>query len=419
MPVSLVGLSAAANSIDPLTWQELVVGADFVGVVECEVAGSTMAKYRVVESWKGPEVGTEMLVDVDNGRGWAPSPLVSVGDHNLVTAYATQIRGNTMSWRIGARPVLPRDLCFRPDYALPTYQGRVKLPLEGQRPLSAFGSYHSDLGSFRESVLDLARQPEETQEARVLLALCDEYVRREQHSSQGLSEALEKAHNVRGILDALMDHADASPKNHGPVKSIMERGGMTQTLAYLGGKRKRLIPFKIRGIPTRIRERMGLVPVPRFGATATPTREENLHSLLREDDPQVRLNAAELLPLDREETGVEALRELAKLEGDLGARAAIILAGWGYKEAMPRALGVFAEAGEVYKLQGIPHRDLQHRLMALLSNAAKAGDVPQPEPPEPSDQDPESKKLFVYYNDWWAMYGPRISLHDPWRPSCD
>ena len=36
--------SAVATTIDPLTWEELIVGADFVGIVECETAGGIVAK---------------------------------------------------------------------------------------------------------------------------------------------------------------------------------------------------------------------------------------------------------------------------------------------------------------------------------------------------------------------------------------
>jgi hypothetical protein len=45
---------AAATTIDPLLFEELVLGADFVGIVECDQAGGIVARYRVIESWKCP-----------------------------------------------------------------------------------------------------------------------------------------------------------------------------------------------------------------------------------------------------------------------------------------------------------------------------------------------------------------------------
>jgi hypothetical protein len=39
---------ARATSIDPLTWQELAASADFIGVVECTVAGGIVAHRHAV-----------------------------------------------------------------------------------------------------------------------------------------------------------------------------------------------------------------------------------------------------------------------------------------------------------------------------------------------------------------------------------
>ena len=47
--------SASATTVVPLLFEELVLGADFVGIVECEQAGGIVAAYKVVESWKGPK----------------------------------------------------------------------------------------------------------------------------------------------------------------------------------------------------------------------------------------------------------------------------------------------------------------------------------------------------------------------------
>jgi hypothetical protein len=56
--VAGVPAPARATTIDPLIWEQLVLDAGFVGVVECETAGGIVAGYRVVESWKGAPVGT-------------------------------------------------------------------------------------------------------------------------------------------------------------------------------------------------------------------------------------------------------------------------------------------------------------------------------------------------------------------------
>jgi hypothetical protein len=43
--------TASATTIDPLLFEELLLRADFVGIVECEQAGGIVAAYSVVESW--------------------------------------------------------------------------------------------------------------------------------------------------------------------------------------------------------------------------------------------------------------------------------------------------------------------------------------------------------------------------------
>ncbi len=44
-----------ATSIDPMLWEEMLEAADFVGIVECVTAGGIVAKYKVLECWKGAE----------------------------------------------------------------------------------------------------------------------------------------------------------------------------------------------------------------------------------------------------------------------------------------------------------------------------------------------------------------------------
>ena len=47
------GSSAGLTFVDPMTWEQLILKADFVGVVQCEVAGGIVARYKVLETWKG------------------------------------------------------------------------------------------------------------------------------------------------------------------------------------------------------------------------------------------------------------------------------------------------------------------------------------------------------------------------------
>ena len=56
----------------------------------------------------------------------------------------------------------------------------------------------------------------------------------------------------------------------------------------------------------------------------------------------------------------------------------------------------------------VPHRNLQKRVLVLLSNSAQAGGVPQPAPP---GQPPSSFDTLLA---WWKKHGDALALNDPW-----
>jgi hypothetical protein len=56
----------------------------------------------------------------------------------------------------------------------------------------------------------------------------------------------------------------------------------------------------------------------------------------------------------------------------------------------------------------VPHGNLQKRVLVLLSNSARAGNVPQPSLPEAEGEQ------FDSLVDWWKRHGAMAVLHDPW-----
>lgn len=119
-----------ATTIDPLTWEELVTGADILAVVECETAGGIVAKYEVIDSWKGPETGQDVLIRTAV-NAWDPQfPIALCGGRYLVAAYKRP--PSTMMSTTGYGPV-PLWLRKIPaDYETPLSQGVSRLPLTGQ-----------------------------------------------------------------------------------------------------------------------------------------------------------------------------------------------------------------------------------------------------------------------------------------------
>src|SRR6266545_3709826 len=54
--------AASYGRMRSITRHPSVNNADMVGVIECVTAGEIVARYRVVESWKGPKEGTVLTV---------------------------------------------------------------------------------------------------------------------------------------------------------------------------------------------------------------------------------------------------------------------------------------------------------------------------------------------------------------------
>jgi len=98
----------------------------------------------------------------------------------------------------------------------------------------------------------------------------------------------------------------------------------------------------------------------------------------RAKDPFVRVAGATYLCFEDEQEGLRARAGLMELPGDPGVWAALGLARRGNRSAMPRALEVFRPAPDPPIAHSM-HRNLQARLLVLLSNSAsKERGAPQP-----------------------------------------
>src|SRR5262245_11086391 len=77
---------ASATTIDPLTWEQFASDADFIGIAECETAGGIVAKYKVLESWKGAPPGTTFSLRIAVNY-WEPQfPIALIGEQYLIAA---------------------------------------------------------------------------------------------------------------------------------------------------------------------------------------------------------------------------------------------------------------------------------------------------------------------------------------------
>ncbi len=127
--------STSATTIDPLLFEELVLRADFVGVVECEQAGGIVAAYKVIESWKGPKPGTRIAIRVAVNY-WEPQfPIALCGERYYVTAYKEAPFRMMSTTSGGPVPLWWRNIPS--EYGLPLFQGR-KLLAPGEEKTAEF-----------------------------------------------------------------------------------------------------------------------------------------------------------------------------------------------------------------------------------------------------------------------------------------
>lgn len=157
------GTTLATTYILP-TWEQLATISEFIGLVECVTAGGIVARYRVVDSWKGAEVGTELNISQHVDVFEPQFPISLVGERFLVFGE------KTASYRIssftsgGGVPLwwrkIPTDLtCFSP----------IPLKQPFARYLSAYlGAHTGQIDDFKAAVTDFLKCSREQQELRLM-----------------------------------------------------------------------------------------------------------------------------------------------------------------------------------------------------------------------------------------------------------
>ena len=481
--------SASATTIDPLLFEELVLGADFVGIVECEQAGGIVAAYTVVESWKGPKPGTHIAIRVAVNY-WEPQlPITLCGERYFVTAYKEAPFRMMSTTSGGPVPLWWRNIPA--EYSLPLFQGR-KLLAPGEEKGAEFQKTRKAAQTL------LALKPAE-QEAALLKAVIENDLFGEKWSGGEPDKA--KAKEIRARLaklttaDALVAElirmATEQPqqwairahivlgKAGGPVALASlqklppdrspwgknELDGLILSISQLHGM-KIAAPSPTRDAPGNeqapsgrelanlrrtlargekaegfgeafeILTRHDPGPVVEFlVAWMNPNqdwrdkdrgyalgsyfawrcgkdRQKHLAAVSGAKDPFIRVAGAVYLCFEDAEAGTAALKRMTAVDGDAGAWAALTLARRGHKDAVPRALEVFrdlapADRHSLGTMADVPHRNLQKRVLVLLSNSARAGGAPQPAPGQPASS-------FDSLLNWWKKHRDKLVLNDPW-----
>ncbi len=489
--------TASATTIDPLTWEQLVDKADFVGVVECTVAGGIVAKYRVAESLKGsPKPGSELALEIAVNYREPQFPMVLVGEKYFVPTFKSPPHAMVSTSSGGPVPLWWRRIPS--DYRFPLFQGMYRLADDGRPFELAFDETKYDaLDKFLQGVAKFVSAEEEKRECIMLKSVvrkrlgpdgCQEGI----PQLVAVKEALKKvrvAKDVASVVAVLVEAARQSTKDgQRRVTNVLCDGGKATWKVLQGLPRddwplseeqdKRIeeaLNPKPRPLLEPQPDEIFLAPLPEgklaelrgvlarhekdkmFEAIAILARHApataaayliawqntgkawhdddmgyffgsvfahlcgkdrplHLKSLLKANDPFIRVAGAVCLCFEDEKQGVDELKKLTSLKGDPGVWAALNLARRGDTTAVPRAMKVLQKTGD--SGSGRSHGNLQKRLKVLLSNSARASGIDQPV--EAESRDPEeteesrSRRNYEAYAKWWDENKLKIKLTDPW-----
>jgi hypothetical protein len=485
MALTLWGLAAPVAQAEPeptierLSWRELVSGASFVGVVECETAGELEARFRVVESWKGAPAGAHLRLRMATNNLRPRAPAALVGERALVTAFALSPSRVIGSGASGERV----PLWFRKNHAdavLPLLQGWVPVPVSADADL--LGSGEKTLEQLKARVAAFLTLPATEQEARVL-----------EDASTSLGAAgpggadvaslireLGRCRSADASVAALTKYERAHPGSGYAVAEVIGRGAV-ETLAAL----MKLPPDErddaVGEALDQIRER---IPAARpaeahheAAAAPTPRMMEKMRDALAEEDARTWNGAISVLTVYDCDAVANALASwqaparlpdygfalgswvawrcgtnraanlahLADAAGDAWLRAwaatylAIDDAGQGAAR-LTKLSQLPGDAGDWAALElarrgdrsGMPRVvallsrpfdasaplfrvQMRSRAAALLSNSAAESRVPAP--PLGSLRATEHLEVDgAALQRWWAHYGPAVKLDDPWLP---
>lgn len=156
-----------------------------------------------------------------------------------------------------------------------------------------------------------------------------------------------------------------------------------------------------------------------FGIIYDKDRDKYLTKLLKAKDDYIRVAAAVYLYFDNERKAIKQLKQFMNLPGDPGIWAALTLARRGDLNALEKSFDVFKTEGEK-NMVGVPHRNLQKRLIVLLSNSAKYSNIPSFQTciknynTTSFNGDNNSDSKYDIILKWWNEYGDDLKIHDPW-----
>jgi hypothetical protein len=207
-----------ALSVDIPTWPELIEYSELAGIVECTVAGSVVAKYRMVEVWKGEGPKGEFYL-VEPPFPATAIPIALVGERFIVLPTNSKQGQWVDSYLVGTKGT-PQPLLWRRlpvEYSVSSLFGRYSLQNEPERE-DYFAGLFAPILEIRECVKTFVSKPDEERQLDILRARLEKYLNLRSGTptsvapgAQDVYAMLRSATSLEDILSKTMSVAVDSP----------------------------------------------------------------------------------------------------------------------------------------------------------------------------------------------------------------
>jgi len=314
-----------ATTIDPLPWVDLVRRSDFVGTVECEVAGGIVAEYRVLETWKGAATAGERLrIRISPDDFGQRFPTALCGEKYLVAARRNPADNSAPEAALFRVPRWGQPLSWRAikwDFQTSIYQGFEKLDPRGDGLAVA---------KRKEETLKFQRSTAEQKELIVLQQNFEKYLSWETPAAgagkskstlavEAVVKRIRAADTVNGFAEELNYLRVLGGVNGARVATQTLDRGSQGTLEFLSQFTEAEFPEK-----TDIVHRIGLWN-PETAASRVDQVDAAVYRIPAPSESEIEQVAAALQNPEASHAGAQVLTWMIENRPD---QAAAVLVGW-------------------------------------------------------------------------------------------
>jgi hypothetical protein len=225
-----------STTIDALTWEQLAIHSDFVGVVECVKAGSIVAGFKVSEVWKGnikkDIINIRMSFDIQGPQ----LPFILCGEKYFITAFnklPNYLKGSPGKISYSQKDLFPfwwRNIDC--DLELPLRQGMLKLPTENH---AKWGIKYENIEQLKLKLMTVLNANSEIKELYLLKSAVQKYLifdKSYDEITNSMVADLETSKNLEEFFNKIIHLEAVNAKLSDNISSVL-CSGEDLTISYI------------------------------------------------------------------------------------------------------------------------------------------------------------------------------------------